>query len=377
MALNIKENITTINHYPERYGYKVKACIIHSTWGSYRGSVQWFKNPAARCSAHYVVKEDGEVSLCVQEEATAWHAGVVTVSKEKAPRVIKDNWGINPNFISIGVEVTDNRKRNWSYPTPQYMAVVYLVADICWRYKIESSRDYILMHKETDPVNRSDPVGNWDHDKFVADVCTVIRTEYETLKEWISIGRVRVRSDISGVRIRKGPSRLAEDLGYHMPKDTFNVVGFVEGAEVTVNIGGNDVTSNIWWKDVDGHFVTSTCIVETPNKNLDGKDGEYSMTKEEKDALLGELEARIAEVKEVPVEEPVAEEVKTEEVVVEPTVETPAEAVVEDPTAPVVTPEGTPEVVEVPSEEKAVEPTLMDRFNALVEEFRVKIAALM
>ena len=81
----IKRDITTINQWPTRYGYPIKGIVIHSMWGSYAGSIAWFKNPKAQASAHYVISVDGEISLCVPEENTAWHAGVLTVMKEKAP----------------------------------------------------------------------------------------------------------------------------------------------------------------------------------------------------------------------------------------------------------------------------------------------------
>lgn len=370
MALDIKKNITTINQWQGRGKYKVYGLIIHSTWGYYKGSIQWFKNPAAKCSSHYVVKEDGEITLCVIEENTAWHAGNVTVSKEKAPALIQEYWGVNPNIISIGVEVTDNKKRDWDYPTPQYLAVVNLVADICRRHKIVPTRDYLIMHKEIDPINRTDPVGKWDHDKFVLDVSKILKFDKPCLTEVPFQATIHVRSDITGLNVRSGPTLISPKHGevrdYLLPGETLNVVGYVHGELVN----GEDR----WWKSEYGNYIWSGGTVEKPEanqvKNFDEKVGDNNMsfsTQELKDAYIAELKAKYetdlaaaeAEVVEAPVAEPAEVEVQPEPVIEN------------------VTPEANEVVVEeVPVEEPVAEPSLMDKFNALVEEFRVKVSGL-
>ena len=35
----IKQDITTINQWPTRYGFAVKGIVIHSMWGTYKGSI--------------------------------------------------------------------------------------------------------------------------------------------------------------------------------------------------------------------------------------------------------------------------------------------------------------------------------------------------
>ena len=80
--LSIKENLTVINQWFGRGNYTVEGVVIHSMFGSYSGSIQWFKNPNAKASAHYCIRSDGEITLTVREQDTAWHAGVITVSKE-------------------------------------------------------------------------------------------------------------------------------------------------------------------------------------------------------------------------------------------------------------------------------------------------------
>jgi len=167
--MDIKKNITTINQWHDRSGFNIKGIVMHSMAGSQNGSIQWFKNKNSKVSAHYCVGQDGDVVLTVEENSAAWHAGNVTANKDQAPKLLKDNWGINPNLITIGIEMEDKGKRNWEYPENQYSACVILVADICRRYNIPMDRDHVVMHREIDPFNKKDPLGNWNQDKFVED----------------------------------------------------------------------------------------------------------------------------------------------------------------------------------------------------------------
>src|SRR5205823_9909625 len=50
--------------------------VIHATEGPYWSAIHWFQNPAARASAHYVVRSsDGQVTQMIAEKDEAWHAG--------------------------------------------------------------------------------------------------------------------------------------------------------------------------------------------------------------------------------------------------------------------------------------------------------------
>ncbi|MFP9190096.1 N-acetylmuramoyl-L-alanine amidase [Natrialbaceae archaeon A-CW1-1] len=49
--------------------------VIHYTVGSYGGAINWFQNPDANVSAHYVVRNsDGHTTKMVDESDVAWHA---------------------------------------------------------------------------------------------------------------------------------------------------------------------------------------------------------------------------------------------------------------------------------------------------------------
>jgi len=54
----------------------VRWFIIHVAEGSYGGTINWFKNPKARVSAHFVINEAGtHLTQMVRIKDIAWHAG--------------------------------------------------------------------------------------------------------------------------------------------------------------------------------------------------------------------------------------------------------------------------------------------------------------
>jgi N-acetylmuramoyl-L-alanine amidase len=87
--------------------------IIHYTAGpTLDGAVNWFLNPEAQASAHFVIGRDGQIVQMVALNMKAWHAG-------------KSSWGNleGMNTYSIGVEFVnagklrkrpDGRWVNWA-----------------------------------------------------------------------------------------------------------------------------------------------------------------------------------------------------------------------------------------------------------------------
>jgi N-acetyl-anhydromuramyl-L-alanine amidase AmpD len=58
-----------------RHGTPIRLLVWHESAGHYAGDLSWLCNPAARASAHLVVREDGlEATQLVKLEEKAWHA---------------------------------------------------------------------------------------------------------------------------------------------------------------------------------------------------------------------------------------------------------------------------------------------------------------
>jgi N-acetylmuramoyl-L-alanine amidase len=103
-------------------------------------------DPAAKVSAHYLVKEDGGVVRMVAEEKRAWHAG-------------KSRWrGIEDvNSASVGIELV-NPGHEWGYcpfPEEQIDALLPLLHEIKERHGI--SRGNIVGHSDIAPTRKQDP----------------------------------------------------------------------------------------------------------------------------------------------------------------------------------------------------------------------------
>lgn len=158
--MNIKEDLTPINYTPD--GIKeYRGIVMHSMWGTYAGSIAWFKNPSAGASAHYCISAEGEITRCVLEKDMAWHAGIID---DVAP-----TWVLpNPNWYCIGIELEDKKDSNWMYPEAERKAAAELVADIMKRRNI--TKDHVVTHKSLNPSRRSDPVGNFSFDWLFANV---------------------------------------------------------------------------------------------------------------------------------------------------------------------------------------------------------------
>ncbi len=152
----IKKDLTPVNFTTGRGG-QIKALLIHSMWGTQKGSIQWFKNPQAQASSHYNISAEGEIVQTVLDKDTAWHGGVYDKGREP-------DWakGVNPNSYTIGIELEDKRDRNWKYPQKQREALIWLVNKLSDKYNIKKDADHILLHRNLNPSRRSDPVGDFD-----------------------------------------------------------------------------------------------------------------------------------------------------------------------------------------------------------------------
>lgn len=126
--------------------YPINYVVIHTTQGSYSGTVSWFQNPSASVSAHYVIRSsDGQITQMAREKDIAWHAG---------------NWTYNTQSIGIEHEGFVNNP-SW-YTDPMYRASAALTRNICLKYGIPMTRSRIIGHSEVPGATHTDPGPNWD-----------------------------------------------------------------------------------------------------------------------------------------------------------------------------------------------------------------------
>ena len=105
----------------------------------------------ASVSAHYMVREDGDVVCLVDEEKRAWHAGVSQWQGDS-----------DLNSRSVGIEIV-NGGHDWlcsdgklpAYPAVQIDAVIELSSAIIDRWSIPQTR--IVGHSDIAPRRKADP----------------------------------------------------------------------------------------------------------------------------------------------------------------------------------------------------------------------------
>jgi N-acetyl-anhydromuramyl-L-alanine amidase AmpD len=135
------ENYTDAERVRERVDY----IIVHTTQGSWSGSINWFQNPSARVSSHFVVRSsDGKIAQCVRGRDIAWHAG---------------NWTYNHSSIGIEHEGYVNEPK-W-YTAEMYRASAKLAAFLSTRWGIPIDRDHIIGHNEVPGSDHQDPGPYW------------------------------------------------------------------------------------------------------------------------------------------------------------------------------------------------------------------------
>lgn len=100
----------------------------------------------AGVSAHYLISEAGEVTLMVQEDKRAWHAGVSFWRGHK-----------DINSISIGIELDHpgHDGGNPPFADAQIDALVPLLGRMVKRYDIPRSN--IVGHSDVAPARKEDP----------------------------------------------------------------------------------------------------------------------------------------------------------------------------------------------------------------------------
>ena len=142
----------------------VSHVTVHTTQGSYAGSISWFQNCSAGVSAHYVIRSsDGQVTQMVTESAKAWHVG-------------------NSNGYTVGIE-HEGYVANPSvwYTTAMYNASAALTRDILasrslaqkvyngasgWNAVPADSLFNVKGHVNYASQSHTDPGSGWDWPRY-------------------------------------------------------------------------------------------------------------------------------------------------------------------------------------------------------------------
>ena len=132
----------TPNYTELRGGHKPELITIHITesW-TMEGTREWFLNPAAKVSSHYLVGQDASVDQFVDETDQAWTQGRIL---NPTAKLLKP--GVNPNKYCISIEHEGMISEVW--PEKQRERSAIIIAEIHVRWKIPLDRDHVIGHYE-------------------------------------------------------------------------------------------------------------------------------------------------------------------------------------------------------------------------------------
>ena len=137
---------TASPNYSSRAGSAITHVAIHTTQGSYAGSISWLANPDSSASAHYVIRSsDGQVTQMVRDANKAWHARTA-------------------NPYSIGIEHEGYVSSSSWYTNAQYTASADLTKHMCSQHGISCSSAYNgVSHSTVTELSQSYTVKGHQH----------------------------------------------------------------------------------------------------------------------------------------------------------------------------------------------------------------------
>jgi N-acetyl-anhydromuramyl-L-alanine amidase AmpD len=154
--------------HAHRSASAIKLVVVHDIEGTYSGAISWFRNPAARSSAHFVVSRDGRVTQMVPTWDVAWHAG--------------NGW---VNRHSVGIEHEGYTNVVGMYTDAEYRASARVSAALLRRSHLSADRRHMIGHSEVpDPnhaglfggfAHHTDPGRFWDWTRYVSYVRSYLK----------------------------------------------------------------------------------------------------------------------------------------------------------------------------------------------------------
>ncbi len=219
--------------------YAIDRVIIHDIEGSYSSAINWFQNPAAKVSAHYVLRSsDGQITQMVREKDVAWHIAC---------------W----NNRSIGLEHEGYASQNGWYTDPMYRASAALVRNICNKYGIPKDRTHIVGHNEvsalTGCTDHTDPGPRWDWTYYMN---LINGSTYSTIVDNATSGRFTASANwgLSSY----SSTRYGADYRYANPQSVSDAAWFKVKIPST---GSYEVFA--WWPSNSGYSSSAPFAINT------------------------------------------------------------------------------------------------------------------
>lgn len=210
-------------------GMRPEAIVIHISTSTLASADEWFNDPEAKVSAHYIVGKDGVIHQYVDENDTAFHAGTVVQPTWKLinPRV-------NPNYYTIGIEHEGKESDVW--PDVQISTSAALIGSIALRWEIPLDEDHVIPHHAI-RATKTCP-GSFIQ---ISELLKRVPANSELPSPISSVAA------LSNLNLRGGvPSRSARIVGVARKGEMLAPIAIVQGEPVEGNA--------VWYRDALGRY---------------------------------------------------------------------------------------------------------------------------
>lgn len=212
-------------------GFRPEAIVIHIMDGSFSAGEGVFLSEGTQKSAHYGISKEGVIHQYVDENDTAFHAGIV----------VNPTWallkpGINPNFYTIGIEHEGRPDDVW--PEAQLTASGGLIGEIVARWNIPVDAQHLVRHQEI-RATKTCP-GNWlQMDELIRRVPN---------SEVVLPAPIITVKVLKNVNLRKSvPNTTAQIVRVIQANTEVTVTGFTLGERVNGNA--------CWYVDTQNNYL--------------------------------------------------------------------------------------------------------------------------
>ncbi|HEY8097194.1 MAG TPA: N-acetylmuramoyl-L-alanine amidase, partial [Methylobacter sp.] len=213
-------------------GLKPDIIVLHSLEGSLTNADTRCNSSGVLMSLHYAMNSKGEIHQYVDEQNTAFHAGLVV---NPSASLLKARPNTNPNFFSIGIGLEGNAGESWT--EAQYVALSTLLREIADRWTIPLDNDHVVPHSAI-RASLLYPGSGADIERLLSNAIPNDQAQ--------SIGGKEVMS-LSNVNVRSRASVTAPVLRVLAASTKIKIANFVVGESVKGN--------SYWYQDEEGSFL--------------------------------------------------------------------------------------------------------------------------
>ena len=175
MRLKITNNYSPNFSLPKRTNKKIKYIVIHYTGMKNESeAIKRLCNKSKSVSAHYFIRNNGEIINLVPDLYEAWHAGKSRWKNHKL---------LNKNSIGIEIHNPGHSYRYNNFSLKQLVSLKKLLKILIKKYKIELKN--ILGHSDIAPERKKDP-----GEKFPWKKLSIIN-----LAIWHKLNEVNLKKD--------------------------------------------------------------------------------------------------------------------------------------------------------------------------------------